>query len=259
MKAAVALTAETRLLRALLAGLALTSLASCGGGGGDDFVVTRSSNNGWIAIDWTSATRTGFPYENGFTDENFVNLEGRAFMEASSVSWANTTTGKSGETDHGVGCSSGFFILCEHSWWAEVPLVTGANVIQVTASDGAGNSETDTITITRLADTVPPTVISHWPPNRATDVSIDSVISVVFGDDMDGSTITSRTFRLQDSFGNLVAAVVSLSFGSYAALDPIGKLTPSTTYRAVITPDVRDIAGNALATTFEWTFTTRAN
>src|SRR5262249_46654425 len=45
-----------------------------------------------------------------------------------------------------------------HFSFTSVPLVVGANAFQLTATDTAGNSANFTRTITRLADTTPPTI-----------------------------------------------------------------------------------------------------
>jgi hypothetical protein len=99
------------------------------------------------------------------------------------------------------------------------------------------------------------TVISTTPANGATDIAPGSLITVVFSEAMNGSTITPETVLLEDSFGNRVAAAVSSS-GRNATLDPTAQLTAFTTYRATITTGVRDLNGNALVFPHSWTFTT---
>src|SRR5262245_42327758 len=236
----------TRVIRILAAGLAALTLSSCGGGGDDDSPTTPVPANtvragrGWIALDWTSAP-------SGVTDQNFVNVDGRAFMAAKSVLWTNKTTGETKETEHRLGCSGGFFVLCEHAWHAEVRLVQGPNVVQFTASDDAGNFESETFTFT-WHDTVPPKVLSTGPKSGATGIAVDSLITVVFSELMDSSTVNSATLKLEDSAGNPVAAVVTSSSGfasgvysDLATLDPLAPLAGSTVYRASVTTEARDL------------------
>jgi hypothetical protein len=134
---------------------------------------------------------------------------------------------------------------------------TDVNFVIATKPDSCGKRAIQSWTVHVAPDATPPTVTSTSPSNRATPVLTNSPVTVEFSENMDGSTITSMTLRLLDSFGNLVAAVVSSS-GRNAVLDPIAALTPFTTYTTVVTTGVRDISGNALATTYAWTFTTGA-
>ena len=228
----------TGIWRILVTGFAMVALAACGGGGDDG-----ESSGGWVLIYQTSAQPT---------DQDLVHLEGITFMGAKRVSWANTSTGESGDASHYVECS---LILCLHVWGASIPLAMGANAIQVTASDDAGNSGSDAVTVTRLPESVPPTITSTFPPNGATGIAFDSLITVLFSEDMDGSTISPATVLLEDRFGNRVESAV-LSSGRSATLNPTVKLAGSTTYRATVTTGARDLAGNALATAYSWLFTT---
>src|SRR5437588_12716 len=54
-----------------------------------------------------------------------------------------------------------------------------------------------------------------------------------------------------------VAGTVSYA-GVTATFNPVSTLAPNTTYTATITTGARDLAGNALATNFGWSFTTGA-
>jgi hypothetical protein len=75
------------------------------------------------------------------------------------IIWKNTTTGARGVATFVPGLSA--------PWTASVPLTNGANVIQVTAIDDAGNKTTDTITVNFASppDTTDPvlTIVSPVP------------------------------------------------------------------------------------------------
>src|SRR5439155_10680162 len=116
-------------------------------------------------------------------------------------------------------------------------------------------------------DTTPPTVASTSPTNAATGVSATANVTATFGEAMDATTITTGSFELRDPSGGLVPASVTYdSTSRTATLDPtattIGYLT---TYTANVkggagtgegASGVKDVAGNAMAADFSWTFTT---
>ena len=80
---------------------------------------------------------------------------------------------------------------------------------------------------------------------------------------MNAATISGSTFVLRDPGNAVVASTVSYNAGTnVATLTPRRALAPSTTYTATITggaSGVKDVAGNALASNFVWSFTTCRN
>jgi len=104
-----------------------------------------------------------------------------------------------------------------------------------------------------LADTAPPLVISKSPVVSA---ALNSNLSATFSEAMDPSTITASTFTLKQGTTAVSGAVTYA--GLTATFDPSGNLAASATYTATITTGVKDLAGNALASNFVWTFTTGA-
>jgi hypothetical protein len=113
-------------------------------------------------------------------------------------------------------------------------------------------------------DTTPPTVQSVVPANAATGVSPAGNVTATFSEAMDPATTTSSTFELRDPANALVASTVTYDAASRTAtLDPTQSLAGSTTYTARVRggttdPRAKDQAGNALANTFTWSFTTAA-
>src|SRR5438309_4496240 len=73
---------------------------------------------------------------------------------------------------------------------------------------------------------------------------------------MNPLTIGTATFNLKQGT-TAVAGAVSYA-GVTATFTPAGNLAPLTAYTATITTGARDLAGNALAANFVWTFTTGA-
>ncbi|MEW6586586.1 MAG: Ig-like domain-containing protein [Nitrospirota bacterium] len=104
-------------------------------------------------------------------------------------------------------------------------------------------------------DTTPPVVSGTSPGVDATGVPITTTVTATFSESMDPSTITSATFLLRDSAGSAVAGAVDYS-GLTATFTPSGALQPNVTYTATVTTEAKDLAGNALAADFSWSFTT---
>jgi hypothetical protein len=102
-------------------------------------------------------------------------------------------------------------------------------------------------------DTIPPTVISTSPSDNEADVPVDSIISVIFSEDMDAATINSNTLHLDN------AATCSVSYDAgtrTATLMPSADLNEETNYIVTVTTGARDMAGNALQAESKCSFTT---
>src|ERR1051326_6618126 len=107
------------------------------------------------------------------------------------------------------------------------------------------------------ADTTPPTVSFTVPANAAGGVATDENIAAAFSEPMDPRTITKETFTLKRGAKKVPGKVSYV--GVTATFEPAGNhLEPNTAYTAAITTGARDLAGNALASSFVWTFTTGA-
>jgi hypothetical protein len=105
-------------------------------------------------------------------------------------------------------------------------------------------------------DTVAPTVSSTNPVNGATGVA---VITASFSEPMKASTLTNVTFALTGPGATPVAGTVSYDANTYMVkFTPTAALAVSTLYTATLTTAVTDMAGNALAISKVWSFTTAA-
>jgi len=108
-------------------------------------------------------------------------------------------------------------------------------------------------------DTTPPTVVSTIPVTAASGVPINQAVSATFSEAMDPLTLTTATFQLTGPGGSLIAGTVAYDpINFIATLTPSASLTDNTTYTATITTGATDLAGNALASNYVWTFTTAA-
>lgn len=126
------------------------------------------------------------------------------------------------------------------------------------AKDIAGNSLTNdytwTFTTSKLTDIVKPTVISTDPFNGAVGVALNKILKATFSETMDPLTITNTTFSLKDGV-NSISGSVTYS-GKTATFTPTILLLPGITYTATINTGVSDMAGNFMASTYSWSFTT---
>jgi hypothetical protein len=111
-----------------------------------------------------------------------------------------------------------------------------------------------------VTDTTKPTVTSVLPVNNATGVATNATVSAVFSEALNASTITGSTFQLLNPSNTAITATVTYnSANNTATLTPSAALANSTVYTAKIisgASGVKDVAGNALAADYTWSFTT---
>jgi alpha-tubulin suppressor-like RCC1 family protein len=124
--------------------------------------------------------------------------------------------------------------------------------LTVTDNTGAFASVSWVVTVTGV-DSTSPTVTSTFPVNTAAGVSPNTIVSVVFSENIDVTSVTDATFTLTQG-GNPVSGSVRSS-GPTASFTPLSPLLPGKTYTATITTGVKDLAGNAVAD-HSWMFST---
>ncbi|MEJ7759788.1 MAG: Ig-like domain-containing protein [Gemmatimonadaceae bacterium] len=128
--------------------------------------------------------------------------------------------------------------------------------------DVAGNTLATNFTssFTTALDTIAPTVIATSPASNSTNVSRSVAVTVTFSENMDPATINGTTFTLRTTVGGVaVTGTVSYNVSTRVATFTLPSgvlLAPSTSYTATVTTDARDTAGNRLAGTFAFSFTT---
>jgi hypothetical protein len=141
------------------------------------------------------------------------------------------------------------------------PLTTYTATITTGARDLASNALATnfvwSFTTGTTPDTTPPTVSSTVPANGAGDVSINQTINATFSEDMDPLTISTANFMLTGPGATAVTGTVTyVAAGKIATFTPVSNLAPDTTYTAMITTGAKDLAGNALAADYVWSFST---
>lgn len=126
------------------------------------------------------------------------------------------------------------------------------------AKDLAGNAMANdyawTFSTGEATVVIPPTVTLTDPVNLAVGVPLNQKIAATFSKTMNASTITTATYTLMQG-NSVVTGFVSYS-GTTAVFSPSNNLAPNTLYKATITSEAKDLAGNALVNNYVWTFTT---
>ena len=107
-----------------------------------------------------------------------------------------------------------------------------------------------------VGDTVAPLVSSTVPVNGATAVAVNNAISATFSEAMAPLSITNVTFTLQQGTTPVPGTVVYAN--GTATFVPTASLAGNATFTAKISTAVRDLAGNALASPYAWSFGTGA-
>ena len=100
-----------------------------------------------------------------------------------------------------------------------------------------------------------PAVVSATPANGATGVPMAQVVSAIFNEAMNATTINTATFTVTGPGGAAVDGTVNYS-GTTATFTPNAVLAVGTLYTGMISTGAADPAGIRLANNFVWTFTT---
>jgi hypothetical protein len=132
-------------------------LISCGGGGGGggDAASSASDNGGYVVIEGNTATRVDYSpttvYGEMFAPDEYTCDYCPPTGPEMSVTWANLTTGETGQAWHGYK-EDQFYTSCIClGWWsAEIPLTYGDNQIKIRAELNSGGHGEDDTMITRV-------------------------------------------------------------------------------------------------------------
>ena len=118
-----------------------------------------------------------------------------------------------------------------------------------------------TFTTGATSDTTAPTVISTSPRNGDLNVSITKIITATFSEAMKALSITTAgTFTVKDTNTsvNVPGTTTYSVINQIASFKPTSNLAADTNYTAIITTAAKDLAGNAMASDYNWTFKTAA-
>jgi len=99
-----------------------------------------------------------------------------------------------------------------------------------------------------------PVVVSTDPADKAVDVVLNKAIAVTFNTSMAPSTITNKTFTIQQ--GATAIAGTITGGGTVFTFTPAQPLLPFAVYTGTIKASVTDTLRTAMVSDYTWTFTT---
>ncbi|MBF0302058.1 MAG: Ig-like domain-containing protein [Desulfamplus sp.] len=102
-----------------------------------------------------------------------------------------------------------------------------------------------------------PCVVTVQPYSNQSDVSVTDIISIIFSDLMDVSTINSQTISVKDSSWNNVSGSITYDDNlKEAVFKPNNPFSPSTTYNVTVLTGVKNTKGNSIVSDYSWSFST---
>jgi hypothetical protein len=107
------------------------------------------------------------------------------------------------------------------------------------------------------ADKTPPNVIFVSPANGAQNIPVNSSVIITFSEAMDASSINGQTVIVSTGNSN-VQGTVTYS-GVTAIFKPTSNLNPKTIYTVAVDAGVKDLAGNAMGSSYGYIFITGAD
>ncbi len=117
------------------------------------------------------------------------------------------------------------------------------------ASCGGGSG------VTTEKDTTAPTVSSTTPLDAATSVLRTSTVTATFDEDIIATTVDDSSFTLANT-SNTDGTVSFDAITNITTFTPNNNLALMSTYTATLSTTITDLAGNALASSYSWSFTT---
>jgi hypothetical protein len=124
------------------------------------------------------------------------------------------------------------------------------NALFVATSNDATGAEVWRYT----ADMTGPSVSATTPTDGAVDVPASTTVTASFSEALNASTVNAMTFLVNDGSCDIIGTV---SYDNMtAAFTPVAGLAYSTAYTATVTAGVQDVAGNPMASPYQWSFIT---
>ena len=226
--------------------LAGTALAS-------DYVWSFTTAPATVTLTVPANAATGVPTGNKLT---------AAFSEAMAPATINATTFSLNKGTTAIAGTVAYFGVTA-VFTPTIALDAGAEytaTITTGAKDLAGNALASnyvwSFTTGAAPDTTTPTMIHNVPATAATGVSTNTKLTAAFSETMDPATLDAITFTLKQG-ATAVPGTVSCS-GATAVFTPASFFASSATYTATISTGAKDLAGNATASHYVWSFTTGA-
>ena len=104
----------------------------------------------------------------------------------------------------------------------------------------------------RTADLVRPTIVGVLPAPNAVDVSVRTLVEVTFSEPIDSAAVSGANLTVSSGTPGTVRVT-----GAGLTFIPAARFPAGTTITATVS-GIRDRAGNAMAGSYSWSFTTAA-
>lgn len=254
---------QSKWLLTLIACAAVFSACGQGGGKGSD-------PNGYI--------RFSLQWPSPFASPVLSSLRGPRFAPSGDVcqDFLIMTINVNIYTSSNALVSSQSFSCAAHAGFVAVPPGTGYSVI-IDGTTAAGTAdwrgqktgisvsqgqptEAGAVAMAYIGtDTAKPSVASTTPANNATSVSVSNAVTAIFSENMAAFTIDTSTFMLSRGTVSVTGSVTYTSDNKTATFIPASPLADGTMFTATITRGAKDLALNALAANYSWSFTTAAS
>lgn len=147
----------------------------------------------------------------------------------------------------------------ETSRYITIPDVEGAHTLGWQVRDIAGNVATLAEPLTVFLDVTAPGIEGLSPGRGSVDVPVDAVVSVLFDEPVDPTTLSEMNLLVQDPSGIPVEGAISLDADTgEVTFTPDADLRHLSTYSVLLRGGILDLAGNGLGdgAGMGWTFTT---
>jgi hypothetical protein len=135
-----------------------------------------------------------------------------------------------------------------------VTITTGAKDV---SGNGLTVDKVWSFTTGASTDLGAPAVLATSPANGAGNISTSTTIRATFTESMDPSTLNASIFQVRLGTAVKFGTVTYSEATKTATFTPFSPLASGSVYNCTITVGAKDIAGNALSSEKNWTFTTR--
>ncbi len=133
-----------------------------------------------------------------------------------------------------------------------IKLLVFASLTALTACGGGVSDDSNSEKVT-----TPPVASNFLPADDDNAAALDAAVSASFDKDLFALTVTSNSFTLENSSGEIIPAIINYDvLNKLASLVPESDLALFTQYTANLKSDITDLDGNPLADT-SWQFLTR--
>jgi len=153
--------------------------------------------------------------------------------------------------------------------YSPMPEFSGQDTFTFVVNNGLVDSESAMVRINVTPDPLdinPPVVLETDPPSGAQSIHISQdaiyhtpemygpTIKATFSEPMDADTITTNTFMIEGLGGEVAYDQLART----VLFSPSSAFAYGTTYTAHLNTSITDLAGNTLASTYSWQFTTQS-